>query len=206
MATSRTRRTGDAARCGRAALGVLAPVLLIALAISGGARAADSVLGAFHGTFVGTAATVPATDSAAKPRLRDIDIVIEPYKTGFRITWITVFRVDGKRVDPGVRRRTTVQTFLPQDGATGIYRQAAEIDMFRGRRDPDLLAGDTVRWARLDGRTLSVYSLGLDDRGRYQLQTYHRRLTSLGLDLEFTRLRDGVVDLRIAGEAARVRD
>ena len=196
-----------AVRAGRDLLGVVAPLLLaVALLLPGAARADDANIREFYGTFVGGATTVPPTGSGAKPELRDIDIIIEPYRTGFRITWVTVFRVDEKRAHPGVKRRTTVQTFLPQEGSAGYFRQATEIDMFRGRRETDFMGGDPIRWARLHGRTLSVYSLGIDNRGRYQLQTYHRRLTLIGLDIEFIRVNDGIADLRVVGEAARITD
>lgn len=56
----------------------------------------------------------------------------------------------------------------------------------------DPLKGDPYVWAHLNGGTLSLFSLLIDEDGNYMVQEYHRTLAKGGLNLEYKRLRDGV--------------
>ena len=61
------------------------------------------------------------------------------------------------------------------------------------KKDPDLMAGDALRWARIKGQTLSLYSFAIEPDGRYQLQITDRTLAGGGIDLHFRRYVDGIV-------------
>ena len=70
----------------------------IACALASGAQGA--ALEPFFGTFVGVAKVESLEDDTV--RQRDMDIEIEPYKQGgFKIHWINVTLVDGRRAAPG---------------------------------------------------------------------------------------------------------
>ena len=78
--------------------------------------------------------------------------------------------------------------------------------MFRAAIDMDPLAGLPFVWARIRGRTLTVHSLLVDNEGSYEIQTYDRTLTGDGMDLKFTRVRDGQPMRSVTGKLAKVDD
>ena len=66
------------------------------------------------------------------------------------------------------------------------------------------LAGDPFRWASFGNGTLTVYSAGIDEYGRSELQIYHRTLTETGLDVTFVRLADEDIKVQVTGTLRRV--
>ena len=179
-----------------------AAAALIALMLAappGGARAAS--LEPLFGTYVGVA----KLEDIAKGdvRQRDMDIVIEPYKQGgFRIQWVNVTLVDGKRAVPGVERRVQTVLFEPAQDRD-FFIEAAESNPFREREETRPMRGDPVRWASLDDQGLHVYSFVVLEDGSYELQVYDRTLTDIGLDIKFQRIVDGAVMRQITGTTAR---
>jgi hypothetical protein len=174
-------------------------LMALTLAAPAGARAAS--LEPLFGTYVGVA----QVEDIAKGnvRQRDMDIVIEPYKQGgFRIQWINVSLVDGKRAVPGVERRVQTVLFEPAQDR-GFFIEAAESSPFREREETRPMRGDPVRWASLDDQGLHVYSFVVLEDGRYELQVSDRTLTDIGLDVGFQRIVDGAVMRRITGTTAR---
>jgi hypothetical protein len=136
-------------------------------------------------------------------RQRDMDIMIEPYKLGgFKIQWVNVSLVDGKRAVPGVERRVQTVLFEPAEDR-GFFVEAAESNPFREREETRPMRGDPVRWASLDEKALHVYSFVVLEDGRYELQVYDRRLTDIGLDIRFQRIVDDEVVREIRGTTAR---
>jgi hypothetical protein len=158
-------------------------------------------LESYFGAYVGRAVDeVPAT---AEPAVRDIDIVIAPYKKdGFRIEWTNVSLVDGQRDVPGVKRRVSAVIFVPAKGRD-FYVEAEEFNPFKERDETDPMEGEALRWAALDDHGLHVTVFVLLEDGRYEMQTYTRSLTDIGLDLTFERILDGAVVRRIVGRAVR---
>jgi hypothetical protein len=73
---------------------------------------------------------------------------------------------------------------------------------YSGPLDP--LKGEPYVWARIAGSTLTVYTLRIIDDGGYEIQTFDRTLTSDGLDLRFSRQRDGKVLQPITGTLKRI--
>ena len=189
-------------RRGRGTAAAGAGAILLAGWLAGdGARAQEGALAPFFGTYVGVA-EVQEADGEVSER-RHMDIVIEPYdEAGFRLEWVNVSLVDGRRDVPGVERRVQAVYFEPAE-AGDFFVESAEENPFREREQTEPMRGDPVRWARIDGDQLEVYSFVVRDDGRYEMQIYERSLTGQGMDIEFQRLVDGELVRRIVGTTAR---
>lgn len=156
----------------------------------------------FLGTYVGTAQVLGSNGEVAEER--DMDITIsEERGGGFRITWINVTRIDGRRDVPGVRRRVDEVVMEPGD-RNGVFLEKTQRSLFERRQDVDVLEGDAMRWARIDGDSLGLFSLVVMEDGGYELQSYERILTEDGLTIEFSRVKNGMVTRRIVGRTIRV--
>ena len=83
--------------------------------------------------------------------------------------------------NPDIRRREATLTFRPSDRA----------DIYEATASESPLDGGVMSWARIDGNTLSIYQMTLNDTGGYELTSYDRTLTGTGMELAFRRLRDG---------------
>ena len=99
----------------------------------------------------------------------------------------------GDPKNPDVKRKSAERTFMPAARA-GIYKTPG---------NPDPFKGDEIGWARVSGNTLSVYLARIRDDGRYEIQRYDRTLSDLGMQLEFTRLRDGEKVRVVKGRAVK---
>ena len=185
----------------RAAWAVVAAAALLLAAAEGRAHAAAGDLQEFYGTYVGTAEVRDLTTGETGER--HLDIVIEPREpSGFRLHWVSVSLVDGRRDVPGVERRVQSVLFAPAE-ESDFFVEVQEESPFRERGQTLPMRGDPVRWAYLDGDTLHVASFVVLEDGRYELQLYERTLTPTGLDIEFQRLVDGVLLTRIVGHTVR---
>ncbi len=157
----------------------------------------------FIGTYVGTAQVLGPDGEITE--IRDMDITItEERGGGFQITWINVTLIDGRRDVVGVRRRVDEVALEPAD-RDGVYLEKTRRSLFERRQSVDAIAGDPVRWGRIDGNRLGIFSLVLMEDGGYSLQSYERILTEDGMDIEFTRVEDGAVTRRIVGRTVRVK-
>jgi hypothetical protein len=172
------------------------------LALAAPATFAAASLEPFFGSYVGIA-EVKDLQADGAVRQRDMDIVIEPYKEGgFKIHWVNVSLVDGKRAVPGVERRVQTVLFEPAEDR-GFFVEVVESSPFRERGEMLPMRGDPVRWASLDDQGLHVYSFMVLEDGRYELQAYDRTLTDIGLDIRFQRIVDGALVREITGTTAR---
>lgn len=154
------------------------------------------------GIYLGrvTAKDLETGDSEA----RDIDVEITPYeRDGFRIRWVNVTLVDGRRNVPGVKRRVSELAFKPAKGH-GFFVEVPQRNVFAEREEVEPLGGDPVRWAVLDGGGLHVYSFVILADGRYELQAYSRKRTASGIDLHYERIVDGKRLRTIEGQAVKV--
>jgi hypothetical protein len=173
---------------------------LLALGLPGGSALAAG-LSDFFGAYVGTAQVEEMDGGEASSR--DMDIVIEPFhEDGFQINWITVFKVDGRRDVAGVTRTVQSAYFEPADDRS-LYVEVQADNPFQEREETTPMSGHAVRWASIDGDTLHVYSFVVLEDGRYELQTYDRILTDLGLDIVFRRFDDGKLVRQIKGTTVR---
>lgn len=181
-----------------------AAALMLALAtvVAAPAGAGAASLEPFFGTYVGVAEVQDLRDGG-DVRQRDMDIVIEPYKRGgFKIHWVNVSLVDGKRAVPGVERRVQTVLFEPAEDRS-FFVEVEETNPFRERGQTRPMRGDPVRWASLDDQGLHVYSFVVLEDGRYELQVYDRALTDIGIDIRFQRIVDGELVREITGTTAR---
>jgi hypothetical protein len=67
------------------------------------------------------------------------------------------------------------------------------------------LKGEPLRWAAVNGDTLTVYSMGITDTGEAELQVYHRTLTEKGMKVSFLRMHDENVVVRLTGELVKAQ-
>jgi hypothetical protein len=172
------------------------------LALAAPAAAGAANLEPFFGSYVGEAEVKNFGDDGDVLQ-RDMDIVIEPYKEGgFKIHWVNVSLVDGKRAVPGVERQVQTVLFEPAE-ERDFFVEVAESNPFRERGETLPMRGDPVRWASLDEQGLHVYSFMVLEDGRYELQVYDRALTDIGLDIRFQRIVDGALVREITGTTAR---
>lgn len=87
-----------------------------------------------------------------------------------------------------------------------IYSAASRQDMFGKQVPIDPISGkDPYYWARITGKTLSVYNIIINDDGGYEMQVYHRTLTDDGMKVEFQRIRDGAPQRSVSGVLKRMK-
>jgi hypothetical protein len=168
------------------------------------ASAADVVpaLKDIMGVYLGRATAKEHETGATEER--DIDVEVMPFeRNGFRIRWVNVTLVDGKRNVPGVRRRVSELAFRPARSARHFV-EAPAVNLFAEREEAAPMGGDPVRWAVLDAAGLHVYSFVILDDGRYELQTYTRKRAGGFLDLRYERVVDGKLARSIEGRAVRI--
>ena len=68
----------------------------------------------------------------------------------------------------------------------------------------DPVSGGELCWARIKDNTLTVFLLVVRDNGDYELQQYDRTLLATGMEMTFTRLRDGDKVRRVKGRLVKV--
>jgi hypothetical protein len=169
----------------RASAGVFALTLLVAIGVSSmrPAVAADRKISSFYGVYAGQSISAKGEGLSA----RDLSVEIKPAKGGFNLSWTTVTH---KR--SGAPSRKSYSIDFSKSPRKGIWGSAQRRDAF-GNMQPinPLHEGDPFVWATIKGDTLTVYALLITSNGGYELQTYARTLTAKGLQLTFTRLRNG---------------
>ena len=168
--------------------------LIVFLAMLAPAAAQDVKLAAFFGTWQGSGISKTDKSLYFGETLRDFDVEIRPEGSGFRLSWTTVLRQGGDPSNPDVRRRSAEKTF--NASSNGRYFAAASL--------PDPLSGEDYTWARLEGRTLSVYILTIDESGLPDLQIYARSLEAPGMTLRFTRIRGDEPQRTVEGRLVKV--
>ena len=143
--------------------------------------AEDLRTAAFFGQWVGSGIAHSQDSLYFGVTVRDLDVRIGPTSDGFSISWTTVLRQGGDPDNPDVRRRSTAIDFV----------SSARPRVFHAREAQEPLEGGSYIWARIKERTLTVYIFNIDDDGVYDMQSYARTLSGTGMDLNFTRIRDG---------------
>jgi hypothetical protein len=146
----------------------------------------DALIKPFSGGWRGTEITTSGGDGLAlKPQ--DLDIRIHPDDNGFHINWVGF----GRGEDGGLKREKVEATFAPTK-RPGVFAFAPGGKSLLSRlfADPatgNPLNGETLLWARLEGKTLTVYSLAINPRGGFDLDRYARTLTENGMTIRYTR-------------------
>ena len=172
-------------------------LLLTALLTATGHALAAQGIAPFIGEYRGRA----ISDSGAGLDERDLSVLIKAKgEHGFIVEWTTVSRgsASGR-----LRKKSYKVEFIPTK-RENIYSSAMKTNVFGGRQAMDPLQGDPYVWARIDGRTLTLYALIITAEGGYEIQVYDRTLNASGMDLRFARVRDGQVLKHITGTLERV--
>ncbi len=171
----------------------LAVSSLAVLAAPGDAEAADDItFDAFYGKWKGNAIAEEPPGAFLGFTSRDLDIVIGPKGNGFNLNWTTIIypEEEGKEV----RRRNASIDFAPSD-KPGVFQAL-------GRENPHSEGGYV--WARIEGQTLRVNSLTIDQRGLYTLQVYKRTLTGRGMELDFVSITEDLPQRSVKGRLVKV--
>ncbi len=169
-------------------------LLIVACAAFASAASAKELWEPFLGSFIGEA----ITDTDGAHEMRDLEVKITRTKRGFRVRWTSVTR----RSDGSVKRKQYSVDFTPSKRA-GVYGSAMRTNLFGKREALDPMRGDPYVWARIEGDTLSIFSLLITDAGSYSMQVYHRTLTDQGLELDYTRFEEGEVTRTVNGTLRR---
>ena len=138
-------------------------------------------IGHFYGTFSGGGVAENEDSIYFAVTARDFDVVIGPAEGGFKVSWTSVIRGGGDANNPKKRKKATSRTFVA----------GTQPGLFTGTTSGDPLAGKELSWARIKENVLIVYLMVIGKDGAYQLQRYDRKLVGTGMDLTFTRLKDG---------------
>ena len=168
--------------------------VLVAGAAAGAAQ--DLPISAFAGRYVGAGLARNDLSEYFNLTARDLDVTIRPQGGGFALSWTTVLREGGDPGNPNVKRKTTARTFAPA-GRPGVFRAVTAVDP---------LSGQPFAWARIRGQTLTVHSLVITEDGSYEMHTYDRTLTGQGMELRFTRVRDGETTRSVTGTLTKEDD
>lgn len=154
-----------------AVIALCAPALLLAAPIE-----------RFVGSYSGEADVILEGEAD----LRDLNTTITSTDDGFSVTWSSgVEKIDGRQTN-----KTYTIEFLPSD-RSDIYGSAMKTNVFGKNVPLDPLKGEPFVWARLEGDTLSLFSLFINEAGDHTIQEYHRTLAEGGLNLRFVKVDSG---------------
>src|SRR5262245_44409550 len=173
------------------------------LALAGSILLAASIVGAqgggierFYGTYVGEA----ISESGDELDKRDINAEVTPQGKGFKVKFSVVI----KRGKDKPKRDEYTIVFSPSKRA-GIYSSMMRTDVFGNAVPLDPLAGDPYMWARQEGDKFWRYALFVTESGGYEMQTYEYTLVPGGMNLRYSRVRDGEILRTVTGKLKKVR-
>jgi hypothetical protein len=178
----------------RVRLSVLAIAGLLAMFAAGGAQAADLSIKAFYGKFQGGGVAENDDSLYFGVTARDFDVDIQPADTGFSVSWTSVIRGGGVPGKPESRRKMSMRNFKPSS-RPGIWEAV---------KSKDPVNGSELCWARVKDNTLTVFLMVVRKDGAYELQQYDRKILPTGMEMVFTRLRDGDKVRSVKGRLVKV--
>ena len=159
-------------------LTLLAPSLLFQVQAVAAADDIDRFVGRYQGR-----ATITEGNGEID---RDLSVDVSKTKQGFNVKWTSVTRKkDGK-----LKSKEYTIDFIPTRRAN-VYAAAMKTNIFGAREPLDPMRGDPYVWARITGDTLGLFALLINDDGGYEMQAYDRTLAAEGLNLKYSRIRDG---------------
>ena len=166
-------------------------LFLAAAALAGPASSAETSIEAFFGKYTGQTVT-SGGDEVSK---RDLSVHIKPAGKGnFSIDWITFTRSAS-----GMRKRKEYSISFKPSERDNVYASAMKKNLFGKSVPLDPIKGEPYVWARIHGKTLTVHAMIITDDGGYEMQVYDRTLNWNGMDLNFSRVRDGKTLKQITG-------
>ena len=154
----------------------------VCLAAMPAAADVDHPIEPFVGRYIGhdIASNDPSFSS------RDAAVAIRKKGDGFIVDWSTTTHLPTGKV----KRKSYSIHFRPTNRGS-IFASAMRKNKFGAPVPLDPLKGEPYVWARIVDKTLTVYALLVTDEGGYEMQVYERTVTASGLELLFTRIRDG---------------
>lgn len=153
-----------------------------------------SDVGRFAGQWRGAVIeTSDGVDIAAE----DMLLNLAPTDDGFELEW--------NAPGGGTERVRFVKT-KDQPGVFSTRASKGGLLGFLSSGELNPLAGDPLTWARLDGDTLVVYKLVIDDLGGFTLDRYERMLQDGMLWLHFTRRAHGEPQRSLVARLERVEN
>ncbi|MDH3377556.1 MAG: hypothetical protein OEQ39_11455 [Gammaproteobacteria bacterium] len=117
---------------------------------------------------------------------RDLKVSIAHTKGGFNVTWDTT-----KIKASGKSKTKSYSINFVSSPRPNVFASAMKVNVFGGHVALDPMQGDPYVWARIEGPTLTVYALHILDDGGYEMQVYDRTIAEGGLELRFSRIRNG---------------
>lgn len=150
----------------------------------------------FAGTWRGVEVAEVGGDSPPAVTPADLGLTVAPEQRGFRLNWK---RPDGERVEAAFAPTDRPGVFDVQPSTNPL------LGLFFSPATGNPLEGETLLWSRLEGRTLVLYSLQLDQGGGF---TLHRAAWTLQDDgrhlaLDYSRLAEGPTKAIVAARLER---
>jgi hypothetical protein len=144
----------------------------------------DARIDKFEGDWRG--AELRTSDQTVTLAPGDLDVALSAGGSGFHLAWIGLER----QADGRVTRQKVDASFTPTD-RPGVFafdpgKPSLLSRLFADPKTANPLKGDTLLWARLEGDTLTVYSLAIDGHGGFYLDRYARTLTDHGMTVRYT--------------------
>jgi hypothetical protein len=178
----------------------------MALLGSGAASAADLSIDDFFGEWRGVDVSVEGSEQTPKLSPSDLDMAITEEDGGFRIRTLGLSREPDGTLVP----RPVDATFAPTE-VPGVFAYAPGTgsllsSLFADPAVGNPLQGDTLLWARLQEKTLHVYSLAIDQGGGYALQHSTGRLTDDGMATRYERRSENDRVVSVEGRLERAGD
>jgi hypothetical protein len=166
-------------------------LLLVAL-LPAPAQAQDAKIAEFSGTYQGSGVAEGRDNVYFTIVARDLDVTVKPTDGGFDVTWTTITQgtTRGQRV---VRKTETVS-----------FAKTEKPNVFRAATPVEPMSGAPYYWARISGRSLTVYAMTIAGSGAYELTSWARTLNPNGMDLVFRRLSDGEAVRTVRGKLVKV--
>ncbi len=166
-------------------LQIFLSALVVVLSLTFGAMSAWAAeITPFVGDYTGSASVVDA-DGTETPR--DMSVSIHETGDGFNVSWTTTtYKGDGRVKEE--KYSVDFQTTARPD----VFSAAMKRNVFGHEVPLDPMNGEPFVWGRIEGSTMTVFSLFIDQNGGYELQQFDRTLADGGLDLAFSRFRNGV--------------
>ncbi len=176
-------------------IGLMRVTAAAAIALWAAAASAADAIDPFVGNFVGNTTQMSGSDEAKRDLT--VDVAKADDGKGFVVTWKTVIhKASGKDEEqPAVKVRFAATK------RANIFSAASKQDMFGKFVPIDPVSGtDPYYWARIQGKTLSIFNILINDDGGYEMQVYHRTVAPDGtMQVKFERIRDGVSQRTVNG-------
>ena len=175
-------------------------ILLVSLVLALIAIPAQSKAAYQYEKFVGEYLGEGLSNEGDDLTKRDLTVKIKSRRAGFSLTWVSVTHKN----DGTLKRKSYTVQFKPER-KSGLYGSAMRTDMFGNQVPMDPLKGEPYVWARISGDSLFVYAMLITEEGGYEMQVYERALTPDGMQLTYSRVRNGEIMKTVRGTLKRVK-